>query len=101
MDEYAGDGCEACAGISAGVRKIAAAGSRNVGGGWVPVGLTRDDAWSPASPAFAAAISQARQRLVDKNGKVIDRDPEIRQNMRIWLVRSGHGWLLDELQVVQ
>jgi hypothetical protein len=75
MDALAHSECSTCAGLRKSVRRIYDADGRLVGGGWRPDKVEHDPRIDPPDYRFAVRVTQARQKVVDGSGKVIENDP--------------------------
>lgn len=100
MDDYSATDCETCRGISKKVTRIYSADGQNKGGGW-HVGRLAYMTDSTVSLAhMTVSVTQPAQRLVDRDGKVWQRDPKTRFLFNVWASPDGGSWRLREIQTV-
>lgn len=68
--------CKTCTNLNAKILSMYRSRQRLVGGGWRVVGVEQDPKSKAPFWRFAVKVSQLPQKVVDRRGKVVSRDPQ-------------------------
>jgi hypothetical protein len=100
VDEVAHADCDSCTNLTRSIRSIYDEGQRNVGGGWNVLLINPAPGNSSPNYRFVVRVDQPVQRLVDSDGRTLNRD---KKQSFIFLAGAtwDEGWKLYGLQKVK